>query len=292
MDHELRDIRHRARPVALLLATRHPRHEITERLGIAQQLAQLHANPRRIDDAHVERQQLAQTVQRSRITARHPHRVRPALAGRQHQFFQDQHEIVAGTRVEYINRPRHGAVSAGLRFFFREQGVQHGRAVVARRQAAELLHAPVHDAGKRSHGTRHVYYRAVGWHRAIESVVAGSTREDVELRTQPRAILRAHVHRQRLGDSTQSARLFVAVDPDFKGVRIAVIDVAHENRELPGRRFDHVSPRRIARGHLRPAGPAQARQRRHRRSVEVDAAVGVGCVEVVRRFYLRGHGKH
>ena len=41
-------------------------------------------------------------------------------------------------------------------------------------------------------------------------------REHVELHREPGAVLGAHVHRQRLGDGAQPARLLGAVDPDFE----------------------------------------------------------------------------
>ena len=44
-------------------------------------------------------------------------------------------------------------------------------------------------------------------------------RQDVELHAQPWLVLRAHVHRQRLGDRAEAARLLVAVHPDFERIR-------------------------------------------------------------------------
>src|SRR2546428_6091174 len=59
VDDEARDVRHRRGPGLLLARTRRERHEVAERFGVVQQLAQFHSDPRRIDDAHVERQDLA-----------------------------------------------------------------------------------------------------------------------------------------------------------------------------------------------------------------------------------------
>src|SRR5207302_203709 len=84
--------------------------EVAERLGKIEQLAQLHADPRRVEHAHVERQDLAQAVERPRVFAREPHRVGPRDPVGQGDFFQAQHEIVAGARVEHVHGPGHRAV--------------------------------------------------------------------------------------------------------------------------------------------------------------------------------------
>src|SRR3954469_7994504 len=64
----------------LLAAAGHERHEVAERLGEVEQLPQLHADPRRIEHAHVEREYLAQPVERPRILPRKPDRIRPRFA--------------------------------------------------------------------------------------------------------------------------------------------------------------------------------------------------------------------
>src|SRR5229473_5718903 len=76
VDDEPRDVRHGRRPVLLFARTGCERHKVAERFGVVQQLAQFHPDPRRVHHAHIERQDLAQAIQRARVFAREPHRVR------------------------------------------------------------------------------------------------------------------------------------------------------------------------------------------------------------------------
>jgi hypothetical protein len=50
----------------------------------------------------------------------------------------------------------------------------------------------------------------------VEHLVAAGAREHVELELEPAAVVGAHVHRQRLGDGAQAARLLGAVHPHFE----------------------------------------------------------------------------
>src|SRR5690606_41934733 len=52
----------------------------SERLGVVEQLAQLHADPGRVHDAHVEREQARKAVERTRIVAGEEHRIGPRHA--------------------------------------------------------------------------------------------------------------------------------------------------------------------------------------------------------------------
>ena len=280
MDDQTRDIGHRAEIILLAFGARHARHEVPERLVVGQQLPQLHADPRGIDDAHVERQELAQAVERLGIRAGHPHRIGPALPVWQNQLFHHQHEIVFRTRVVDVDRPRHRAVRAGLRLLGGEQRVEHGRFAAGFDERAELVHAVTHDACERRDDAGHPHHFARGRHRAIERVAAGA-RQHVELHAQPFGVLRPHVHRERLGDGADAARLLVAVDPHLERAGNAVFHVADEDRETAERRLDHVSPRRIAAGEHGASGPAQAQQCGRGRRIEANAPVGVRGVEIV-----------
>src|SRR5205823_1022545 len=63
VDDEAREVRHRRGKILLTALARDERHEIAERLGVVEQLPQLHADPRRIDDTHVEREDAGQPVE-------------------------------------------------------------------------------------------------------------------------------------------------------------------------------------------------------------------------------------
>jgi len=75
-----RDVGDRRGVAFHLDAAGHACHEVTERLAEVEQLAQFHADPGGVDDAHVEAQDLAQSVEGARIDAGQPHRVGAALA--------------------------------------------------------------------------------------------------------------------------------------------------------------------------------------------------------------------
>ena len=61
VDDELRHVGNGGGIAFHLDATRHARHEIAQRFAEVEQLAQLHADPCRVDHAHVEAQHFAQS---------------------------------------------------------------------------------------------------------------------------------------------------------------------------------------------------------------------------------------
>jgi hypothetical protein len=125
----------------------------------------------------------------------------------------------------------------------------------------------------------------------VEHLLAAGAGEGVELELEPGAVLRAHVHRQGLGDGAEAARLLGAVHPHFEGHRPGVLlDVADEEGELAVRRLDHVGPGRVAVGHARAAGPAQAGEHRRRQALDDEAAVGIADAHVLRLFLLGAGG--
>ena len=110
---------------------------------------------------------------------------------------------------------------------------------------------------------------AVRRERHLEGTFFGHGGQRVELQRQPGGVVGAQVHRQRLGQRAQAARLLGAVDPDLEGFaprrRIAVgRQFADEEREVAMRVLHHVGPGRVAGRQLGPAGPAQAGQHRLR----------------------------
>jgi hypothetical protein len=70
---QTRQVRHGRGPDLLpLLPVRqsgHDCHEVAQRLGVVQELAQLYADPGRIEHAHVEREDAHEAVQRPRVVA-------------------------------------------------------------------------------------------------------------------------------------------------------------------------------------------------------------------------------
>ncbi len=101
--------------VSLLFArTGDESHEIAEGFRIIEQFPELHANPGRIENAHVKRQQFAEAVEGAWVIAGKPHRVGTVDAVRQRDFLQAKDEIFAGGRVEHIDGP--GKCAVGARF--------------------------------------------------------------------------------------------------------------------------------------------------------------------------------
>ena len=74
VDDEARHIGHGAGPDLLAFLTGHRGHEMAQRLAHVEQLAQLHAHPGGVDDAHVQREQTGQAVERARVVAREAQR--------------------------------------------------------------------------------------------------------------------------------------------------------------------------------------------------------------------------
>ena len=298
-----RHIGHRARPDLLApLArrqARHRRHEVAQRLADAQHLAQLHADPARIDDAHVQRQQPRQPVEGARIVAgeadRAGSRDMAALGRRQRDFLERQREGLAAGRVVDVDRPGQRAVDTGARLLAAEHRVEHRRRA-AFLQRAELLAAPAdHRGGGGDHAGKAptLAGRREGH---VEGALLGHRRQRVELELEPARVVGTHVHRQRLGQRRQPARLLGAVEPDLEGQRLAEQarvrpglgrQLADEEREVAVRMLDQVAPGRIAGGQFRPARPAQAGEHRLRQPVQAQAAVGAVVARLGHRQRLR-----
>src|SRR6185503_15603831 len=179
VDDEASAIGEGAGKILLPLLSRHARHEVAKGLSVVEQFPQLHADPRRVNHAHVEREQLAEPVERSRVFARHPNRVWAALLARQLQLLQDQHEIVACPRVVDVGRPRHRAGRPGLGLFSGKQGIEHGGPAVRLRQCAQLIHAVANDTCESRDHARHALNFPFGRHRAVEGVVARGASQDL-----------------------------------------------------------------------------------------------------------------
>ena len=102
-------------------------------------------------------------------------------------------------------------------------------------------------------------------------------------------VVGAHVHRQRLGDGAQAARLRRTVDPGLERPGAAFLfDMADEEGELAERVLDHVGPRHVAFRQIRAAGPAQAGEHRRGQVLDRQAAVGVVADEVLRLLLVLG----
>jgi hypothetical protein len=63
----------------------------------------------------------------------------------------------------------------------------------------------------------------------LEAFVAGGLGQRFEFERQPAVVVGAHVHRQRLGDGAEAARLLGTVDPGFERPAAAfLVDLADE----------------------------------------------------------------
>ena len=288
MDHQPREVRHCRRPVLLAALPGNEGHEIAERLGVVQELPQLHADPRGIHDAHVEREDPRESVQRARVMAREPDRIRARRAVGKLDLLQAQDELVAGRGVDHIHRPRERAVGAGARLVHAEHVVQHRR---ARRtlERAQPLAAPADHLRHRGNHAGNLAHLAVRRETHLERIVADGAREGVELHAQPFAIVRAHVHGERLGHGAEPARLLASVDPHLeRECAPAFLHLADEEREPAERRLDHVRPGEVAFRHLRAARPAQAGEDRLRKRLDREAAIGAVHDHLACRRRLRG----
>jgi hypothetical protein len=91
-----------------------------------------------------------------------------------------------------------------------------GRFVVVLRQRAQLFAAPAdHGRGGRHHAGEQAPL-AVRRERHVERPLFGHGGQRVQLQLQPGGVVGTQVHRQRLGQRTQAARLFGAVDPHLE----------------------------------------------------------------------------
>ena len=234
MDDQVGDVGDGGRICLLLARSGDESHEVAERLGVVEQLPQLHADPCRVEDAHVEREQLRQPVQRARVVSGQPHRVGARGAVGQGDFLEAENEVLTGRRVGNVDRPRQGAVGAGLWFLGAEQGIlDRRRAITA--QCTELLDTPADDLRHRRDDRGYALALAMRRQRHVEGFARGLGKR-IELHLEPGEVIGAHVHRQRLGDGAQTARFGRAVGPYLERPRAAVLlDVADEERELADR---------------------------------------------------------
>ncbi len=179
------------------------------------------------------------------------------------------------------------AVRSGLRLLAAEHRVDDRCRAPFGRPQAELLAAPADHGRRRGDDSRKAPRLAVGRERHVEGALLLHGRERIELEENPRRIARAQVHRQRLGEGAEPARLLGAVDPDLERRRRAALalvgQLADEEREGAERMADHVRPRGVAARQLGPPRPAQRREHGPRHPLERETLVDLVRVENGRR---------
>jgi hypothetical protein len=95
-----------------------------------------------------------------------------------------------------------------------------------------VLAAPAHHLRHRGDHARDLARLAVRREAHVESVVAHGAREGVELHREPRAVVGAHVHRERLRDRAQARGCSAPLTQTSNGkARPGLLDLAHEERE-------------------------------------------------------------
>ena len=97
-------------------------------------------------------------------------------------------------------------------------------------ERAQLVATLMHDPREGRDHAAHPHRLAGGRKRNLEALLVARFGQRIELHFQPGAVFRAHVHRQRLGDRSQAARLLGTVDPDLERHR-GVSDLPDEDRE-------------------------------------------------------------
>ena len=146
----------------------------------------------------------------TRIVAREPHRIRPRRAVGHHELLEEQHEVVAGRRVQRRRRSRSACrrrrTSAPCA---RTCASTTRRLARRRRRSAELARSGSATSLAKADtrlGTR--IFRPSGGIAHVEAVVARRAwrARRASCSSQARSS-RAHVHRQRLGERRQAARL-------------------------------------------------------------------------------------
>ena len=295
VDDETRDVGDRGREGLLFARTRHEGHEVAQGFGIIEEFAQFHADPGRVHDSHVERQDAGEAVERPRVVARKPDRVGTGDAVGQGDFFQAEYEILARGRVVDVDRPGKGAVGAGSGFFEAEQGIEYrGRSFVG--EGAELFAAVAHDLGEGRDHAGDEFFLAMRREGEFKGFFAHGQGEGVELEFEPGMVVGAHVHRQCFGDRAQAARLIRAVDPDLERKlviehvvwRVDLTDLADEKGKTARGCVDHVRPGHVSAGQRGATRPAQAGEHRGRQALDGKAAVGVRNFHVLRLFLSGG----
>ncbi len=196
--------------------------------------------------------------------------------------FRHQHEVVARARIVHVDasttwcrRCRSSVPSS------RTSASSTGDGPSVLRERAQLVHAVAHDARERRHHARHALTgcRRAAWgsRRHRRPPVRASMSSFV--RSHARSCARMSIE-SVLATAPEPARLLRAVHPDFERMRVAVLHVADEDRELAEGRFHHVGPRRdcLPASFGRPGqrrlesagcGAASSRMRRSRAGVEI-----------------------
>ena len=198
------------------------------------------------------RQQLAQAVEHARIVAGQPDREGPpAPSGNCSSFTPStKSSPVAALLMSAVqDSVPSGPVFGSLRNSIASSiGVG---CVIERLEHAELPRSdgarPRANAATMP-GPAHL---AVGRERHLQRLLVAGARERVELQLEPAAVVGAHVHRQRLGDRAEAARLLVAVDPGLertlrspacrrRAVGSSVWPMKMQNEARCVERLDHV----------------------------------------------------
>ena len=227
VDDQLREVGNGRGVVGLAAGAGDEGHEVAERFGVVEQLPQLHADPRRVEHAHVERQQLGQAVERAGVVAGEPDRVRARHAVGQGDFLEAENEVLAGRRVEDVHRPRERAVGAGFRLLAAEHGVEHRRRSLAL-EGAEALDAVLDQSCHRRDHRGHALPFAVRREGHVEALVAGRLCQRFELQRQPAVVVGTH----EFGDARAHRGRFRAVVAQAQNAQ-GVVEAGKAEADVP-----------------------------------------------------------
>ena len=122
-------------------------------------------------------------------------------------------------------------------------------------EGAELFDAVPDHLRHGGDDRRHALALAVRRERHVEGFAAGVLASAFELELQPGVVVGAHVHRQRLGDGAEAARLAGPLTQTSNGQARPSGSTWPTNRaNLPMRRVDHVGPARLPSGRFGRSG--------------------------------------
>ena len=208
----------RARVKRRAVGAGHRRPEFAVLLAEVEQLLQLQADPVGVDHPHVQRQQLAQPVEHLRILAGQPKRIRaggcrragsiPSRPARNRRRCSgcctSTVQLIVPSVPALGSLRENSASSTGVGAWSISRNVPSSsqRWCTMRAKAATT---PLTQTGSPSGGNGI-------WKPCSSRDLASAS----SFMLQPGAVFRAHVHRQRLGDGAQPARLLGAVDPDLE----------------------------------------------------------------------------
>ena len=280
--------------VCCLRLAGHEGHEVAERLGEVEQLAQLHADPRRVDHAHVEREELAQPVERARVVAREPHRVGPACAGRLGRVISFRPSTKSSPVRGLSTSTVHDIVPSVpvLRLLQREHRVHHrrgafaaGKRKIACQALVQLLARASARSARRPRPREGMRLRSPcggkGMSKASSPPLFASASSF--MRSHARSLARMSID-SVLATAPRPRGCSLPLTQTSNGVRAsAVLDVADEHREAVLRVLDHVGPRRVAAGRARAAPASAATTSTGAGTASPEAAVDVVLHEVLRR---------